>query len=190
MEKDFWHARWQTGQIGFHQNEINPYLVRYWTSLQLEPQSRVFVPLCGKTLDMIWLLDQGHTVIGNEISQLAVEAFFRENRLTPAIRQQAAYTSWSCDRMEILCGDFFDLVPTDIGRIDAIYDRAALIALPPGQRARYVTRITQLLKPQTPCLLVTLDYEQGKMSGPPFAVSADEVRRLYQSSTTTLGYLK
>jgi thiopurine S-methyltransferase len=180
MEKDFWHARWQTGQIGFHQNEINPYLVDYWTSLELEPQSRVFVPLCGKTLDMIWLLDQGHTVIGNEISQLAVEAFFRENRLTPAIRQQAAYTSWSCDRMEILCGDFFDLVPTDIGRIDALYDRAALIALPPGQRARYVARITQLLKPQTPCLLVTLDYEQGKMSGPPFAVSADEVRRLYQ----------
>jgi thiopurine S-methyltransferase len=154
--------------------------VDYWTPLQLEPQSRVFVPLCGKTLDMIWLLDQGHTVIGNEISQLAVEAFFRENRLTPAIRQQAAYTSWSCDRMEILCGDFFDLVPTDIGRIDALYDRAALIALPPGQRARYVARITQLLKPQTPCLLVTLDYEQGKMSGPPFAVSADEVRRLYQ----------
>jgi thiopurine S-methyltransferase len=180
MEKDFWHARWQTGQIGFHQNEINPYLVDYWTSLQLEPQSRVFVPLCGKTLDMIWLLDQGHTVIGNEISQLAVEAFFRENRLTPAIRQQAAYTCWSCDRMEILCGDFFDLVPTDIGRIDALYDRAALIALPPGQRARYVARITQLLKPQTPCLLVTLDYEQGKMSGPPFAVSADEIRRLYQ----------
>jgi len=180
MDKDFWHARWQTEQIGFHQNEINPYLVRYWRSLQLEPQSRVFVPLCGKTLDMIWLLDQGHTIIGNEISQLAVEAFFTENRLTPETRQASGFTRWSCDRIEILCGDFFDLMPTDIGRIDALYDRAALIALTPGQRARYAARITQLLKPQTPCLLVTLDYEQQKMAGPPFAVSADEVSRLYQ----------
>lgn len=180
MDKDFWHDRWQTGQIGFHQNEINPYLVRYWPSLQLEADSRIFIPLCGKTLDMIWLLDQGHTIIGNEISELAVEAFFRENSLNPVIREKAGFTSWSCDRMEILCGDFFDLAPADIGRIDALYDRAALIALPPGQRARYATRITQLLKPQTPCLLVTLDYEQGKMSGPPFAVSAEEVSRLYR----------
>jgi thiopurine S-methyltransferase len=180
MDKEFWHDRWQTGQISFHQNEINPYLVRYWPSLQLEPESRVFIPLCGKTLDMIWLLDQGHTIIGNEISELAVEAFFRENSLNPVIRQKAGFTSWSCDRMEILCGDFFDLAATDIGRIDALYDRAALIALPSDLRARYATRITQLLKPQTPCLLVTLDYEQGKMPGPPFAVSAEEVSRLYR----------
>lgn len=180
MDKEFWHDRWQTGQIGFHQNEINPYLVRYWPSLQLEPESRVFIPLCGKTLDMIWLLDQGHTIIGNEISELAVEAFFRENSLNPVIRQKAGFTSWSCDRMEILCGDFFVLAATDIGRIDALYDRAALIALPSDLRARYATRITQLLKPQTPCLLVTLDYEQGKMPGPPFAVSAEEVSRLYR----------
>jgi thiopurine S-methyltransferase len=180
MDNDFWHARWQTEQIGFHQNEINPYLVRYWPSLQLEPQSRVFVPLCGKTLDMIWLLDQGHTIIGNEISQLAVEAFFTENSLRAETRQEPGFTRWSCDRMEILCGDFFELTPTDIGRIDALYDRAALIALTPEQRARYAARITQLLKPQTPGLLVTLDYEQRKMAGPPFAVPADEVSRLYR----------
>ncbi|MGD8631306.1 MAG: thiopurine S-methyltransferase [Gammaproteobacteria bacterium] len=180
MDKDFWHARWQTEQIGFHQNEINPYLVRYWPSLQLEPQSRVFVPLCGKTLDMIWLLDQGHSVIGNEISQLAVEAFFAENSLTPEIRQEAGFTRWSCDRIEILCGDFFDLTSTDIGRIDALYDRAALIALTAAQRTRYAARIMQLLKPQTPGLLVTLDYEQQKMEGPPFAVSAIAVSELYR----------
>ena len=180
MDNDFWHARWETEQIGFHQNEINPYLVRYWPSLQLAPQSRVFVPLCGKTMDMIWLLDQGHTVVGNEISQLAVEAFFAENGLTPEIRQEAGFTRWSCDRIEILCGDFFDLTTADIGRIDALYDRAALIALTPAQRARYAARIMQLLEQQTPGLLVTLDYEQRKMEGPPFAVSADEVSGLYQ----------
>ena len=180
MDKDFWHARWQTEQIGFHQNEINPYLVRYWPALQLEPQSRVFVPLCGKTRDMIWLLDRGHSVVGNEISQLAVEAFFADNSLTAEIRQEAGFTRWSCDRIEILCGDFFDLTATDIGRIDALYDRAALIALTPAQRTRYAARIMQLLQPQTPGLLVTLDYEQQKMEGPPFAVSAEAVNQLYR----------
>jgi thiopurine S-methyltransferase len=181
MDINFWHARWQANQIGFHQNEINSYLVRYWPSLQLVPQSRVFVPLCGKTLDMIWLLDQGHTVVGNEISQLAVEAFFAENRLTPDNRQETGFTRWSCDRIEILCGDFFRLTLSDIGRIDALYDRAALIALMPAQRARYAARITEILEPQTPLLLITLDYEQQQMPGPPFAVSANEVSNLYRN---------
>jgi len=180
MDEDFWHARWQANQIGFHQNEINPYLVRFWPSLHLEQESRVFVPLCGKTLDMVWLLDQGHTVVGNEISQLAVEAFFAENRLTPGIRQESGFTRWSCDRIEILCGDFFRLTTADIGRIDAFYDRAALIALTQPQRARYAARMTELVEPRTPGLLVTLDYEQQKMQGPPFAVSAWEVSTLYQ----------
>jgi thiopurine S-methyltransferase len=180
MDHDFWHARWQTNRIGFHQNEINPYLVRYWPSLHLAPQSRVFVPLCGKTLDMIWLLDQGHAVLGNEISQLAVEAFFDENSLTPAIRQETGFTRWSCESIEILCGDFFELTPGDIGRIDALYDRAALIALTPAQRARYAARIRDMLVPQTPGLLVTMDYRQRSMPGPPFAVSASEVSDLYQ----------
>lgn len=179
MDKDFWHTRWETNQIGFHQNEINPYLVRFWHSLQLEQQSRVFVPLCGKTLDMVWLLDQGHSVIGNEISKLAVEAFFAENRLTPDIRQETGFTRWSCDRVDILCGDFFELSTADIGGIDALYDRAALIALTPVQRVHYAARITELLEPQTPGLLVTLDYPQAAMDGPPFAVSASEVRDLY-----------
>ena len=179
MDKDFWHTRWKTNQIGFHQYEINPYLVRYWSSLQLPQQSRVFVPLCGKTLDMIWLLDQGYNVVGNEISQLAVEAFFAENRLTPEIREETGFTRWTCDRIEILCGDFFELGTADIGRIDALYDRAALIALTPAQRNRYVTSIAALLEPQTPGLLVTLDYDQQAMQGPPFAVSATEVNKLY-----------
>jgi thiopurine S-methyltransferase len=180
MDIDFWHARWQANQTGFHQNEINPYLVRYWPSLQLAPQSRVFVPLCGKTLDMIWLLDQGYAIVGNEISQLAVEAFFSENRLTPEIRQETGFTRWSCDRIEILCGDFFRLALADIGRIDALYDRAALIALTPAQRARYAARVTLMLQPQTPGLLITLDYEQQKMQGPPFAVATAEVNDLYE----------
>lgn len=180
MDSDFWHARWHANQIGFHQNEINPYLVDYWPTLQLKGRGRVFVPLCGKTLDMIWLLDQGHAIVGSEISPVAVEAFFTENRLNPEIRQDTGFTRWSCDRIEILCGDFFDLTPAGIGRIDALYDRAALIALTQAQRSRYAARVTELLEPQTPGLLVTMDYEQQQMDGPPFAVPAEEVRKLYQ----------
>ena len=182
MDNDFWHARWQANQIGFHQNEINPWLVRYWSSLQLEQHSRILVPLCGKTLDMIWLLDQGHSIIGVEISQLAVEAFFAENRLTPAVRADHGFTRWSCERMEILCGDFFELTSGDIGRIDGFYDRAALIALSPVQRARYADRITELLASHTPGLLLTLDYKQSEMDGPPFSVSATEVSERYQKN--------
>ena len=182
MDNDFWHARWQANQIGFHQNEINPYLVLYWKSLQLEKESRVLVPLCGKTLDMIWLLDQGHCIVGVEISQLAVEAFFAENRLMPEIRRDRDFTRWTCDRVEILCGDFFGLTSAEIGRIDALYDRAALIALTHVQRARYAARIAELLAPHTPGLLVTLDYVQSEMDGPPFAVTAIEVDDLYRKA--------
>ena len=179
MDSDFWHARWHANQIGFHQDEINPYLVRYWPALGLAAQARVLVPLCGKTLDMIWLLERGHSVVGVEISPLAVEAFFAENRLTPDIRKQDGYTRWSCDRIEILCGDFFTLGRADLGRIDAFYDRAALIALTPAQRRGYVAGLGRLLAPGAAGLLVTLDYDQQQMAGPPFAVAESEVVDLF-----------
>jgi len=180
MDSDFWHARWQAGQTGFHQNDINAYLIRYWPSLELDLNTRVFVPLCGKTLDMVWLRDQGHSVVGNEISPVAVKAFFAEHGMAPEIQQEGDFSRWSCGHIEILCGDFFRLTAAAIGRIDALYDRAALIALHREQRARYAARITQLLDSRTPGLLVTLDYAQEEMDGPPFAVSADEVNMLYQ----------
>lgn len=179
MDSDFWHARWHANQIGFHQDEINPYLVRYWPALALAAQARVFVPLCGKTLDMIWLLERGHSVLGVEISPLAVEAFFADNRLSPHIHTEAGYTRWSCDRIEILCGDFFALGRTDLGRIDALYDRAALIALTPAQRRRYAAGLGKLLTPGVAGLLVTLDYDQQQMAGPPFAVAESEVGELF-----------
>lgn len=179
MDSDFWHARWHANQIGFHQDEINPYLVRYWPTLGLAAQARVFVPLCGKTLDMIWLLEQGHSVVGVEISPLAVAAFFADNQLTPDIRAQPGYTRWSCNGIEILCGDFFTLGRADLGRIDALYDRAALIALTPAQRRSYADGLGKLLAPGVAGLLVTLDYDQQQMAGPPFAVDGSEVGELF-----------
>jgi len=180
MDPDFWHARWEANQIGFHQDEINTYLERYWPTLGLAPGSRVLVPLCGKSLDLLWLREQGHTVVGVELSRIAIQAFFEENGVSPAIDKKAHCTRWSCEGIELLCGDFFDLEAGDLGRVDALYDRAALIALTGAQRQRYAQRLGDLLQPGTPGLLVTLDYEQSRMDGPPFAVPDNEVRRLFE----------
>ncbi len=178
MNPEFWHERWQTRQIGFHQDEINPYLVRYWPELQLDSAGRVLVPLCGKSRDMIWLLDQGFSVVGIEISPIAVEAFFAENNMVPTISREPHCSRWTFDGLELLCADFFDLDRNDIGEIAAVYDRAALIALPPETRPRYASHLAGLLGDATTGLLITLQYDQGEMSGPPFTVSDTEVQQL------------
>lgn len=182
MDPDFWHERWQANLIGFHQDEINAYLERYWPSLELAPGSRVLVPLCGKSLDLLWLREQGHTVIGIELSRIAVQAFFEENGVTPVVQQEPHCTRWLCEGIELLCGDFFNIDATDLGQVDALYDRAALIALTEVQRQHYAQRLAQLLEPGTPGLLVTLDYDQTMMDGPPFSVTDEELRRLYEDN--------
>jgi len=181
MDTDFWHERWQANQIGFHQDGINVCLERFWPKLEEGHGKRVFVPLCGKSHDMRWLLQQGYKVIGNELSPLAVEAYFSEHALTAEKQQAPHYTRWRHGDIEILCGDFFRLNSSDVGRIDAFYDRASLIALTPAQRPVYAKQLADLLGKGTPGLLVTLDYNQLEMSGPPFAVSAAEVERLFSS---------
>ena len=179
MDTDFWHERWQAGQIGFHQQEINPYLTRYWPALILPAGARILAPLCGKSRDMTWLLQQDYQVIGVEISRIAVETFFAENNLIPVIHQEDGFVRFSSTGIELLCGDFFALTKDDIGNIDGVYDRAALIALPASLRQRYATHLSSLINTGCDCLLITLDYNQLEMTGPPFAVSADEVARLF-----------
>ena len=180
MDPDFWQERWQANQIGFHQNEINPYLARYWPQLEIERSQRVFVPMCGKSLDMLWLLQQGYPVTGVEISRVAVEAFFIENDIMPAISRAGAFIRCVFENLEVLCGDFFALTKADIGEISSIYDRAALIALPADMRRAYITHLTRLLAGTTRGLLITLDYNQEEMSGPPFSVPDGEVRQLFE----------
>ena len=178
MEPDFWHARWAARQIGFHQDEINIYLKRHWHTLGLQAGSRILVPLCGKSLDMLWLVQQGFMVAGIEISPLAVEAFFTENKLQPVITDHAGHTLWSHAGLEIYCGDFFALTSTHIGDVNGVYDRAALIAMTTAQRPAYAIHLAGLLPSQAPGLLVTLDYNPQEMEGPPFAVPSGEVERL------------
>lgn len=177
MDEQFWQARWAENQIGFHQLEVNPYLERYWTQLGLQQGSQVLVPLCGKTLDMVWLAGQGHRVLGVELAERAVEDFFAEQGLTPEISQQGALRRYTAGAIEILQGDFFSVSAADASECHALYDRAALIALPPGMRDEYVAHLERILPARCEGLLVTLDYEQSRLDGPPFSVPEAEVRR-------------
>ncbi|MGZ5008670.1 MAG: thiopurine S-methyltransferase [Methylobacter sp.] len=181
MQHEFWHQRWQQNQIGFHSREVNPYLQRYWPALGIKPNSRVLVPLCGKSNDMLWLLAQGYQVVGVELSPLAVEAFFSDNGLRPVQRRQGDFLISESDGLQIFCGDFFALQPADLGRIDAVYDRAALVALPDDMRIDYAAHLSNLLTPGVKMLLVAFDYPQHEMAGPPFSVPNAEVEKLYRS---------
>ncbi|MHA6493681.1 thiopurine S-methyltransferase [Pseudomonas borbori] len=182
MHAEFWQRRWARGEIGFHASEVNPYLQRYWATLGLPEQARVLLPLCGKSLDMVWLLGQGYRVVGVELAQAAVEAFFSEHALEPQISQQGELTLYRAGALEIYCGDFFALSAEQLGECVALYDRAALIALPPEMRRRYVAHLNELLPVGCQGLLVTLVYDQALMNGPPFAVEADEVQDLLASA--------
>jgi thiopurine S-methyltransferase len=184
MDLDFWHQLWQANLTGFHQDEINTHLLRYWPRLQLAAGSRILVPLCGKSLDMLWLLEQGHPVIGIEISQIAVESFFEENRLSPEVHEERYGRRYVVDQFELLCADFFSLEQADIGAVNAFYDRAALIALTPAQRPGYAAQLTKLLGHDGSGLLVTLEYNPSEMNGPPFSVPREEVYRLFDTAFT------
>lgn len=180
MEHVYWLNRWKQGEIGFHQYEINPYLRQYWPKLHLAHSGEVFVPLCGKSRDMLWLREQGHAVLGVEISGIAVQSFFEENGLLPHHVVSGKFDRIEVNGLSILCGNFFDLSKDDLAEVNAVYDRASLVALPPDMRERYVQHLLNILPAATQILLITFDYPQAEMPGPPFAVSPGEVETLYQ----------
>lgn len=182
MQPEFWHKKWESNQIGFHQPEVNPYLLRHWPDLTISVQARVLVPLCGKSLDLLWLAGQGHRVLGVELSERAVEDFFREQQLQPQINEEGGFKVYRAGAIELWCGDFFALSANDVADCTALYDRAALIALPAPMRERYAAHLLSILPAGVSGLLITLDYDQQQMSGPPFAVEDAEVRRLFGGS--------
>jgi len=176
VDPEFWHERWQAGQIAFHKTQVHRYLQAYLHVLGLAPGERVLVPLCGKSLDMLWLSRQGLEVLGVELSPIAVGAFFEENGLDYHVDEAGRRFEGGGVRM--LCADFFEVEPPEAGRVHAVYDRAALIALPRAQRARYARHLSRLA-PRAPILLVTLTYPSHEMDGPPFSVDGDEVHALF-----------
>lgn len=178
MEPEFWRERWARNQIGFHLHEVNPYLQRHWPSLAVPASTKVLVPLCGKSLDLRWLASQGLRVMGVELSEQAVAAFFTEQDLVPLISRRGVFTVYQAGSIEVWCGDFFAIDARALAECGALYDRAALIALPPLMRARYAEHLNKSLPPGCQGLLITLDYDQAQKAGPPFAVTDDEVRGL------------
>ncbi len=180
MREEFWHERWSNNEIAFHQNAFNPLLQKYWPEFSLNKGTTVFVPLCGKSLDMLWLAENGYRVLGIEISSIAVSDFFIENDLTAQRSNKDTFELWQSGNIDILCGDFFNLEVQHLASVGAIYDRASLIAFPLVMRKRYVEHLRQIMPPSAETLLITLEYQQHEMEGPPFSVVLEEVRELYK----------
>jgi len=179
MDPDFWHERWTRGEIGFHQHDFNAHMQAFTDRLGLHPGGHIFVPLCGKSLDLLWLMRRGYRVSGVEISRRAIRDFFSENRLEPCISEIPGGELFEAKDLAIFCADFFASDFPGMPTIDAVYDRASLVALPPHMRKPYAERMLGLIAPGVRTLLVTLDYPQQEMQGPPFSVTLDEVNTLY-----------
>ncbi|QJR80317.1 thiopurine S-methyltransferase [Alteromonas pelagimontana] len=178
MEANFWQQKWKKNEIGFHEEEVNPGLIKHFSKLELSTGSRMFVPLCGKTLDISWLLEQGYRVVGAELSELAIQQLFAQLKMTPDIQPQKNAKHYRADNIDIFVGDIFELNADMLGNVDGIYDRAALVALPRDVRHRYSAHLRALTN-TAPQLLIAFNYDQQRMDGPPFAVTPEEVEEHY-----------
>jgi thiopurine S-methyltransferase len=189
MEHTFWHNKWDRNQVGFHLDYVQPLLERnlalFQVNNQLKKYDTVFVPLCGKTLDIGFLLNKGYQVIAIELSEIAVVSIFKQLSIEPIISEWSAGKVYQSEGLNVFVGDFFALTQQDIcleGKgISLVYDRAALIALPEDMRIAYAQHIAKITQ-SAPQLLITLDYDQTVSGGPPFAVSAQEVEALYAAT--------
>ena len=182
MDAAFWRERWDSGRINFNQANANMLLTAHWSKLACSAGSEVFVPLCGKTIDMIWLKSQGHCVIGNELSARAITDFFSEQGLIDEARPHGRLTVHTTQGYELWCGDFFDMPAAALAGVEAVYDRASLIALPTGVRQRYAAHMTAILPIATAIFLIAFEYDEAEMDGPPFSVTGDEIATLYGSA--------
>lgn len=178
MDPEFWHNKWHTNEIGFHMSEANPMLLAHFQRLQLQPGQRVFVPLCGKTLDIAWLLDQGFRVVGVELSILAIDQLFSNLGIRPEVTEYEELIHYRAPNLDVFIGDIFLVSPELLGVVDAVYDRAALVALPADMRAQYTQHVLSITA-TAPQLLITFDYDQACLPGPPFCVDEAEVDRHY-----------
>ena len=179
MQAEFWLDRWRNAQIGFHQAAVDRHLKTYWPTLDLAANSRVFVPLCGKSLDLLWLRERGHSVVGVELSPIAVEALFMEHGIPARRRRLADFDVYEADGLKVFCGDFFKLTPALLGGVAAVFDRAALISWAPALRTSYVQHLVSLTKAGSQTLLIAVEYPEDQMSGPPFPLTRDTIDQLY-----------
>ena len=180
MKHEFWHDKWQSNNIGFHLSSPNPLLIKHIQSLNLQPQARIFIPLCGKSLDIHWLLQQGFHITGIDLSPIAIEELISELKLEFTVSQVGDLTHYLHQSIDLYVGDFFELNIDHISKIDATYDRAALVALPEHMRETYTQHLVQLTQ-NAPQLLISFEYDQNLLAGPPFSVPKQEIRKYYES---------
>jgi thiopurine S-methyltransferase len=179
VQPDFWLDRWRTAQIGFHQAAVDRHLKAYWPLLKLRAKSPVFVPLCGKSLDLLWLRERGHSVKGVELSPVALESFCMEHGIPAMRRVLSDFDVYEAEGLTLYRGDYFKLTRALLGPVAAVYDRAALISWTPDARAAYVKQLTSLTSPGTQTLLIAVEYPPEQMSGPPFPLTHGAIERLY-----------
>ena len=185
MNAEFWHSRWQEKRIGFNQSAVNPLLRRYFKQLNVPAGSRIFVPLCGKSIDMAWLAAQGYDVVGVELVETAVQEFFTEQNISPTVHQYLDNPAikyyqgqLSGQIITLWVADIFALSSDHIGSVNAVYDKAALIALPADMRVQYSAQMYQL-SANAPQFIITLTYDQSKKAGPPFSISSEQIQQYY-----------
>lgn len=186
-DASFWRERWDKGEIGFHRDAVHPALVEYWPDFDLARRTNVLVPLCGKSLDMVWLAARGHVVTGVELAEKAIHDFLAENGIDAEIEYRNSAGSHrepvpvytDTERYDLVCADMFDVGPDTLQPVDAVYDRASLVALPPDTQPRFAAHLATLLNPGTPMLLVALDYDTREMSGPPFSTPPQAVEAAF-----------
>lgn len=173
MEHEFWRARWEGGQTGFHLSAPNPVLVEHFAQVveRAAPDAapRVLVPLCGKSVDLTWLQEQGCEVLGVEFVEQAAQEYFAGQRVEQRSHSDSL-RSLRAGRVEIVVGDFLAVEPGEA--VDVIYDRAALVAIAPEHRKEYMARLVRWLRPGGQLLLASFNHDAG--SGPPFSVPETE----------------
>ncbi|QIZ83553.1 thiopurine S-methyltransferase [Bermanella marisrubri] len=177
-EQEWWHERWQQNQIGFHLPDVHPWLKKYGAEVGIHQAERVFVPLCGKTHDIGFFLSLGMEVVANELNEMAIQSLFEQLDLDPVKSPWKAGTIYQAGSLTVYVGDFFELTHGDVGSVDWVYDRAAVIALPETMRSAYAKQLMAITDKAAQCL-ITLDYDQNEMDGPPFSVMAEEINNHY-----------
>lgn len=181
MNEKFWHQRWEKGEIAFHQSEVNPLLIKHFKQLNLVKGNRIFLPLCGKTRDIFWLLSNNFQIVGIELSELAVQQLFEDLKIEANIYKIAGIKCYRARNIDIFVGDIFNLSAKIVGSVNAVYDRAALVALPAITRNKYTNHLTTITN-KAPQLLICYQYNQILMDGPPFSINIEELRRHYQTN--------
>ncbi|MFT7622809.1 MAG: thiopurine S-methyltransferase [Myxococcota bacterium] len=179
-----WEEIWKRPTQGFQQSDINRHLIEHFEWLAEAGTNRVFVPLCGRSRDLDWLAERYGEVVGAELVESPITRFFAERELTPEITAAGGVTRYQAGPVSLLHGDVLKTSPETVGTVDALYDRAALIALPRDVRVQYAAHLATLIRPGARALLVTLHYDQTAAPGPPFSVSEAEVHALFSGDWT------